>query len=156
MAWPKDFLAPHRHPAPHVWGHGVNNGWGKTMGNLMVLAVQEPVRVDARRLSEIVDELGETAAHDVICVALEQLAQGLADARQAAMTDDMGALAARAEMLSRLAWQVGLTSLAGVAVDVAACAERRDGIGLAATLARLMRIGNRSLTEIWDERQDLS
>ena len=126
------------------------------MGNLMVLAVQEPVRVDARRLSEIVDELGETAAHDVICVALEQLAQGLADARQAAMTDDMGALAARAEMLSRLAWQVGLTSLAGVAVDVAACAERRDGIGLAATLARLMRIGNRSLTEIWDERQDLS
>ena len=59
-------------------------------------------------------------------------------------------------MLSRLAWQVGLTSLAGVAVDVAACAERRDGIGLSATLAWLMRIGNRSLTEIWDERQGLS
>ena len=28
--------------------------------------------------------------------------------------------------------------------------------GLSATLARLMRIGNRSLTEIWDERQGLS
>lgn len=126
------------------------------MANLMVLSVQEPVQVDARRLAEIVDELGETAAHDVICVALEQLAQALSDARQAALTGDMAELASRAEMLSRLAWQVGLTSLAGVAVDVAACAERRDGIGLAATLARLMRIGNRSLTEIWDERQDLS
>lgn len=121
----------------------------------MVLAVQEPVRVDARRLSEIVDELGETAAHDVICVALEQLAQALSEARQAAMTGDMAELTARAEMLSRLAWQVGLTTLAGVAVDVAACAERRDGISLAATLARLMRTGNRSLTEIWDERQGL-
>ena len=126
------------------------------MGNLMVLAVKEPVHVDARRLSEIVDELGETAAQDVICVALEQLAQALADARQAAMAGDMATLTAGAEMLSRLAWQVGLTSLAGVAVDVAACAERRDGIGLSATLARLMRIGNRSLTEIWDERQGLS
>lgn len=122
----------------------------------MVLAVQEPVQVDARRLNEIVDELGETAAQDVICVALEQLAQTLADARQAAMAGDTAELTARAEMLSRLAWQVGLTTLAGVAVDVAACAERRDGIGLAATLARLIRIGNRSLTEIWDERQGLS
>ena len=126
------------------------------MANLMVLAVQEPVHVDARRLSEIVDELGETAAQDVICVALEQLAQALADARQAAMAGDMATLTAGAEMLSRLAWQVGLTSLAGVAVDVAACAERRDGIGLSATLARLMRIGNRSLTEIWDPRLRLS
>jgi len=126
------------------------------MVKLTVLSVQEAVHVDARRLSEIVDELGETAAHNVICVALEQLAQALSDARLAALRGDLADLAARAEMLSRLAWQVGLTSLAGVAVDVAACAERRDGIGLAATLARLMRIGNRSLTEIWDERQELS
>lgn len=127
-----------------------------TMANLMVLHVQEPVHVDARRLAEIVDELGETAAHNVICVALEQLAQALSDARLAALAGDMAELAGRAEMLSRLAWQVGLTSLAGVAVDVAACAERRDGIGLAATLARMARIGNRSLTEIWDEGRDLN
>ena len=126
------------------------------MVNLMVLTMQEPVQVDARRLGEIVDELGETAAHNVICVALEQLAQALSDARLAAMTGDMAELAARSEMLSRLAWQVGLTSLAGVAVDVAACAERQDGIALAATLARLIRIGNRSLTEIWDDGRVLS
>lgn len=126
------------------------------MANLMVLTMQEPVQVDARRLGEIVDELGETAAHNVICVALEQLAQALSDARLAAMTGDMAELAARSEMLSRLAWQVGLTSLAGVAVDVAACAERQDGIALAATLARLIRIGNRSLTEIWDDGRVLS
>ena len=126
------------------------------MAKLTVLSVQEPVHVDARRLAEIVNELGETAAQDVICVALEQLAQGLSDARIAALAGDMASLAARAEMLSRLAWQVGLTSLAGVAVDVAACAERQDGISLAATLARMMRIGNRSLTEIWDDGRELS
>lgn len=116
----------------------------------MVLAMHEAVLVDTRRLGEIFDELGETAAQNIICAALEQLAAALADTREAAMEGDTARLAERAEMLSRLAWQVGLTSLAGVAIDVVACAERRDATGLAATLARLMRIGNRSLTEIWD------
>ena len=120
------------------------------MGNLTVLAMQEPVQVDVRRLGEIVNELGESAAQTIICAAMEQLAAALAGAREAAMAGDMARLAERAELLSRLAWQVGLPGLAGVAVDVLACAERRDATGLAATLARMMRIGNRSLTDIWD------
>ena len=120
------------------------------MGNLKVLAVQEPVRIDARRLAEIVDELGEAAAQAIICAALEQMATALAATRDAALAGDTAELSERAEQLSRLAWQVGLPSLAGVAVDVMDCAERRDATGLAATLARMMRIGNRSLTEIWD------
>lgn len=121
------------------------------MEELTVLTMTEKVQIDSRRLAEIVDELGETAAHDVLTLALEQLARGLQDLRAAAAAGDAAALAMRAEMLARLAWQLGMTSLAGVAVDVAVCAERRDDIGLAATLGRLMRIGNRSLTEIWDE-----
>ena len=120
------------------------------MGNLKVLAVQEPVRIDARRLAEIVDELGEAAAQAIICAALEQMATALAATRDAALAGDTAELSERAEQLSRLAWQVGLPSLAGVAVDVMDCADRRDATGLAATLARMMRIGNRSLTEIWD------
>ena len=120
------------------------------MGNLTVLAMQEPVQVDVRRLGEIVNELGESAAQTIICAAMEQLAAALAGAREAAMAGDMARLAERAELLSRLAWQVGLPGLAGVAVDVLACAERRDATGLAATLARLMRIGHRSPTEIWE------
>ncbi|HMM08050.1 MAG TPA: hypothetical protein PKA35_02895 [Paracoccus solventivorans] len=123
------------------------------MAELTVLTMTEKVQIDSRRLAEIVDELGETAAHDVLTLALEQLARGLQDLRAAAAQGDAAALAMRAEMLARLAWQLGMTSLAGVAVDVAVCAERRDDIGLAATLGRLMRIGNRSLTEIWDEDQ---
>lgn len=121
------------------------------MAELTVLTMTEKVQIDSRRLAEIVDELGETAAHDVLTLALEQLARGLQDLRAAAAQGDAAALAMRAEMLARLAWQLGMTSLAGVAVDVAVCAERRDDVGLAATLGRLLRIGNRSLTEIWDE-----
>lgn len=129
---------------------------GTTMGGLMVLSMHEKPRVDTRRVAEILHELGDTAGQSVICVALEKLAQGLADIRGAAFRGDMADLARQSELLSRLAWQLGLVSLAGVSVDVAICAERRDATALAATLARLMRIGNRSLTDVWDDDATVS
>ena len=52
--------------------------------------------------------------------------------------------------MSRLAWQIGLLSLAGVAMDLGSTAERGDVPALAAIRARLLRVGNRSLTAIWD------
>jgi len=52
--------------------------------------------------------------------------------------------------MSRLAWQIGLLSLAGVAMDLGSCIERGDEPAIAAIRARLMRVGNRSLTEIWE------
>lgn len=119
------------------------------MTDLAVLGVAESVHVDAHRLRDLVSELGEDAARTMIALALEQLARALVHARQAAMDGDRTRLVAMAELLSRLAWQIGLVSLAGVAVDVGACAERGDEVALAATLARLMRVGNRSLGEMW-------
>ncbi|MDO5703617.1 MAG: hypothetical protein Q4G49_00875 [Paracoccus sp. (in: a-proteobacteria)] len=120
------------------------------MAHVTALAVNEPVRVDARRVGDIVNELGEAAAQNVIGLALEQLATALTAIDDAIMRDDLAEAIAHADRLSRLAWQVGLTSLAGVAVDLGACAERRDAGALAAVRARLMRVGNRSLTQIWD------
>ena len=120
------------------------------MTRVTALAVDEPVRVDARRVGDIVNELGEAAAQNVIGLALEQLASTLAAIDGAILAGDLTATVAHADRLSRLAWQVGLTSLSGVAVDLGACAERRDLGALAAVRARLMRVGNRSLTQIWD------
>lgn len=120
------------------------------MGYVTALAVDEPVRVDARRVGDIVNELGQVAAQNVIGMALEQLAGALAAIDDAILRDDMADTVLNADRLSRLAWQVGLTSLSGVAVDLGACAERRDLGALAAVRARLMRVGNRSLTQIWE------
>ncbi|MDO5613308.1 MAG: hypothetical protein Q4G14_08715 [Paracoccus sp. (in: a-proteobacteria)] len=120
------------------------------MAHVTALAVNEPVRVDARRVGDIVNELGEAAAQTVIGLALEQLATALTAIDEAAGRDDLADTITQADRLSRLAWQVGLTSLAGVAADLAGCAERRDSGALAAVRARLMRVGNRSLTQIWD------
>ncbi|MBU3031094.1 hypothetical protein [Paracoccus marinaquae] len=120
------------------------------MAQITALAVSEPVRVDARRVGDIIGELGETAAQNVIGLALEQLAGTLTATDAALEAGDLAQAVAHADRLSRLAWQIGLLSLAGVAMDLGSCAERRDMGALAAVRARLMRVGNRSLTAIWD------
>lgn len=120
------------------------------MAQIMALAVSEPVRVDARRVGDIVSELGETAAQNVIGLALEQLAGALTATDSALEAGDLARAVAHADRLSRLAWQIGLLSLAGVAMDLGSCADRRDLAALPAVRARLMRVGNRSLTAIWD------
>lgn len=120
------------------------------MVQVTALAVNEAIQVDARRVGDIVNELGEMAAQNVISLALEQMAVSLTAVEQALDRDDHADAIAHAERLSRLAWQIGLPSLAGVAVDVASCAERGDLTSLNAVRARLSRVGNRSLTEIWE------
>ena len=121
------------------------------MVEITTLGVAEQIRVDGQRLGDIVNELGMMAARDLITRALEQLALTLRAVDLAIASGDLPAGADHAERLARLAWQIGLLSLAGVAMDLGGCAERRDLASLAAVRARLMRVGNRSLTEIWDQ-----
>lgn len=118
--------------------------------NVAILAVVEEVSIDQRRIAEIVGELGQSAAHTLMQSALEHLALAVRDLRQAAGQGDLAQVVHHADRLSRLAWQLGLVSLAGVAVDVARCAEAGDHASFAATLARIERVSNRSLLEIWN------
>ena len=120
------------------------------MAQVTTLAMWEQVRVDTRRVAGIVNELGETSARNVIELALEQLAAKLTAVDQALSQGDLAQAAADADRVARLAWQIGLLSLAGVAMDLGSCADRGDRVALAAVQARLMRVGNRSLTAIWD------
>ncbi|WP_323716297.1 hypothetical protein [Paracoccus aminovorans] len=124
------------------------------MSKIALLSVNDAIRIDVQRLEQIVRELGEDCAAQVIGAALEELARTLRRTTTAAQQDDLGVVVSSADQLSRLAWQVGLVTLAGVAVDVGACAESRDRIALASTAARLERIGNLSLTRLWDPAAD--
>lgn len=114
------------------------------------LATHETVSIDHRRLGDIVAELGISGAHNVIGLAVEQIALALVALRDLAVAGDMESAAQQADRLSRLAWQVGFLSLAAVAMDVMATAERHDHPAFAATVARLGRVGNKSLTDVWE------
>ena len=60
-----------------------------------------------------------------------------------------------ARSLIAIADQIGMTAMASIAQDVTGAIDSQDTPAIAATVFRLLRVGERSLTAVW-EQQDLS
>lgn len=131
------------------WGCG-KNGTGETLEHVTSLQQQERVRLDADRLETLYRQLGERGAEDVVCRALEEIAARLAQAERDYRAARFAAMRKGCRSLIAMADQVGMSLLARVAGDVTGCIDMGDGTALAATFARLLRIADRSLCEIWD------
>lgn len=125
------------------------------MAEMLTLALDEPVRLDRDRLSGLYLDLGSAAAEDVICRAVEELAVRLAQCEAHWRGADWQALRKCARSLVAISDQLGMALLARVAGDLAAAAATDDGPAAGAVLFRLVRVGERSLTAVWD-LQDLS
>ncbi|WP_347312332.1 hypothetical protein [Defluviimonas sp. SAOS-178_SWC] len=122
------------------------------MAKLAVLHHDEGVRLDPDRLVALYAELGESAAEQVVCRAMEELASRLTEMQRFADEGRTPALVRSARLLIKVAEQIGMLSFAHVAGDVLVAADAGDAAGQAATLARLVRIGDRSLNAVWDLR----
>ncbi|QDC08382.1 hypothetical protein FHY55_03600 [Oceanicola sp. D3] len=125
------------------------------MAHVSVLNVEDDIRLDPERLGTLYYQLGHQGAEDVVCRAMEELAVRLADVDARFREHDWPELARMARGLIAIADQIGMVGLARVAGDVAQAARALDIPAIGATLARLGRIADRSLTEVWDA-QDLS
>ncbi|MEP3347046.1 MAG: hypothetical protein ABJN34_05885 [Litoreibacter sp.] len=125
------------------------------MEDILELDLREPVRVDPDRLVELCVELGEMKAEQLITTTMEELANGMMELDRAFTAQDVERLIANADTLVSKAQKIGMTTFSRVADDVASCARASDSISLAATLNRLRRIADRSLSAVWD-MQDLS
>ena len=125
------------------------------MANITTIVFDEKVRLDSDRLAELYVQLGEVGAQDVVCRAMEELAVRLANVNESYLANKGPELRKRVKGLVGIAEQIGMQRLANIAHDVCKCADENDPISLGATMARLMRVGDRSLTAVWD-LQDLS
>lgn len=128
---------------------------GDGMGEIVTLDRVEGVRLDPDRMGTLRARMGCRAADAAIARARCELSLRLDILGQRGCDPRGLDLAETAESVQRIAGcarQVGLTSVARVAADVAACARAGDGPALAATLARLLRIGARSLDAMMDLR----
>ena len=119
---------------------------------LAVLRHEEGVRLDPDPLVALYSELGESGAERVICRAMEELASRLSEMMRHADEGQTEPLIRSARLLGKVADQIGMATLARVATDVVRTTEAGDLTSQAATLARLVRIGDRSLTAVWDLR----
>lgn len=120
------------------------------MATLAVLRHEEGIRLDPDRLVALYSDLGEAGAEQVVCRAMEELAGRLTEIQRFADEGDLAAMGRSARLLIRVAEQVGMPTFARVAGDVLRATAAGDHAGQAATLARLVRIGDRSLNAVWD------
>ncbi|MFO1175636.1 MAG: hypothetical protein U1E48_10610 [Paracoccaceae bacterium] len=119
---------------------------------LAVLRHEEGVRLDPDPLVALYSELGESGAERVLCRAMEDLRSRLSEILRHADEGRGTPVARTARQLGAVAAQIGLPTLARVAGDVVYSTEAGDPTAQAATLARLVRIGERSLSAVWDLR----
>jgi len=145
---------PRPQPFEKVWLRKVPHAcWGKRGGDLeqiSILAPQERVGLNHEQLQGLFEDLGEVGAEDVVCRAMEELAVRLAHAEKRYRDGERADMVHVVRSLVAIAEQVGMSTVARVAGDVCQCARQGNEVGLAATFARLVRIGERSLSAIWD------
>jgi hypothetical protein len=122
---------------------------------ILTLVQGENVRLDPDRLGALYRQLGEAAAEDVVCRAIEELAVRLAHCERLWRQQDFYGLRKTTRSLIAISDQIGMTALARVAQDITDVIDNGDTAAMGATLFRLLRIGERSLTAVWD-LQDLS
>lgn len=120
------------------------------LNSVTQIRLAEPVRVDHDRLGALYSEMGHAGAEDVVCRAMEELALRMAHCDRLMRHAQYDDLRKSARSLIAIADQIGMSLLARVARDVMTCVDVGDHVALAATVGRLMRTGEGSLTAIWD------
>ncbi|RLJ41394.1 hypothetical protein BCF46_3187 [Litoreibacter meonggei] len=123
------------------------------MQDVLKLEMREPVRVDPDRLVELCVSMGEMRAETLITNAMEDLVKGMIEIENAYIAQNMDILTCQADHLVRTADNIGMTTFSRVADDVATCGRLREGVSLAATLNRLQRIADRSLSAVGDMQE---
>jgi hypothetical protein len=116
----------------------------------MHIRPSETVRVDRDRLGALYAQLGAMGAEDVVCRAMEELALRLSHCETLYHQNQLAALRKNARSLIAIADQIGMSALSKTAQVVTECIDHGDEVAIAATLSRLIRIGERSLLAVWD------
>lgn len=129
---------------------------GKGCGSMEVsqLRPDEAVHLNMEKLDRMCTQLGYDGAELEISHAMEDLAVLLQQAGRCWRTKEYVTLKQVAEQTQNVANRIGMIGLECVAADVVDLSQSDDMNALAATVARMRRLGELSLLAIWD-RADL-
>jgi len=114
------------------------------------LRQSERILIDADRLDALFRQMGDRAAEGFVMDMVEAISDRLIEIEKANRVAELGTVPAQAERVASLCADIGLTSLARVAGDLGESAKRGDLVAYHAVWERLVRIGDRSLEQVWD------
>jgi len=110
----------------------------------------ERIIIDSARLEQVFQRLGDRGAEAFVMEAVEAISELLAEVDGFVRNDALSEIPPRAQQVSRISAEIGLTSLARVARDIGIAASRDDVVAYRAVWERLIRIGDRSLAQVWE------
>lgn len=125
-------------------------------GNVVTLRVLEHPHQDSEQIAMIYRSLGSASAEQVIARALGELAFAMSALADRVKAHELGDLLRRLKRLQQMAENLGLLTLAQVAIDLGHCLNRKDSTAFAAVWARLLRIAEHTLSfdqEKYDQSQ---
>ncbi|MCA0941521.1 hypothetical protein LCM08_16025 [Salipiger pacificus] len=122
----------------------------RAVTQIAVLAPFEKAGLDPQPLEEIFARLGPSDAENALCRAMEELAYRLGELDRVHAQGRWQEASRHARELGGIAKCLGMCSVARISEDVLTCLDDGDLVALAATVARLGRVGERSLYAIWD------
>lgn len=117
---------------------------------IAVLAPVEKAGLDPEPLEAIFARLGPSEAENALCRAMEELAYRLGELDRVHAQGHWAETRRHTRELRGIAVCLGMRSVVRISDDVLACLDDSDLVALAATVARLGRVGERSLYAIWD------
>lgn len=94
--------------------------------------------------------MGAPAAEGYVTERVEEISDRLADIDWLRRHGLMAEVQGGALRVARLCGDIGLTSLARAARDLAQVAQQQDAAAFAAVWDRVVRIGDRSLAQVWE------
>ncbi|WP_166416902.1 hypothetical protein [Cochlodiniinecator piscidefendens] len=116
---------------------------------------EETVVMDQECLTKLYVEMGDVDAEEYLCNALEELAVLIFGFQRLYREKTLGEVSDSAREIAKYSAKVGMLSVEKVAYDVIECLHGGDTPAMAATIDRLVRVGDKSLLGVWDQ-QDLS
>lgn len=123
--------------------------------NVSHMAFVEDAALDPDPMLELFTKLGEDGAERAITRSLHDIARDLEQVRLCATRDTWGDAGPALRGLVHTAAHIGLTGVSRVASDVLVCVAEKDRAGIAATAARLTRLGDQALSELWNAPEHL-
>lgn len=106
-------------------------------------------------MAELTVRLGPVGADNLISRTMEELAVQMAKVHKSFLRNNMNEMCTAAGKVADVSDHIGMVSLSIVAKHVTYLAANGDSTALAAVIARLTRIGEMSLMQVWD-LEDLS
>ena len=106
--------------------------------------------LDIKPILSICRNLAVPQAAELLCREMEQLAALLTERQKGYAKSEYRVVRQKLDELEAFSKLIGLPVLERVARDVQNCIEVYDPVALSATMSRLLRMGEQSLTAIWD------